>query len=216
VTLYLAARVLLFVCAALALAVARRSPPHRPLALTLCALLAADLIRWKLTPIWLTPGPYTGSLRAAFHVDQVLLVMWRWSIAACLWATLERSAAARKTSAAALCLGIGGALALACVSAYPWLRQDRLLGTAYPLIHVGSVIACMAAVGQRLVIPRRLPKGADWPALVLALGAFAQLGATYWQLDPVRFWPAGRAVSVLTYATISLVLGWQACKRTRS
>jgi hypothetical protein len=209
VILYLAARILLFACAALALVVARRSPSHRPLALTLCALLAADLIRWKLSPLWSTPGPYVGSLRAAFHVDQALLVMWRWSIAACLWTTHG----SRRGGWA--CLGIGGAIALGFVAAYPALRQGPLLGTAYPLAHLAAVIACMAAVGSRLLIPWRLPRDAEIPALVLALGAFAQLGATYWELDPVRFWPAGRAVSALTYVTLAIVLSSQLWQRTR-
>lgn len=201
---------LLVLCALLALAVARRFPDHRPLAVALWSLVGATGILYVLTLVLRGPVPYTGLLRAAFGIDVTLRVLWRWSIAACLWATLG----SRRGGWA--CLGIGGAIALGFVAAYPALRQGPLLGTAYPLAHLAAVIACMAAVGSRLLIPWRLPIGAEIPALALALGAFAQLGATYWELDPVRFWPAGRVVSVLTYATISLVLGWQAWKHTRS
>ncbi len=209
-TLYILARVLLALCAILSLLVARKSPGHRPLAVTLGALLAADLIRWRLAPLWTAAGPYTGSLRAWFHLDQALLVMWRWSIAACLWWTLGSK------RGAGVVLGIGAAIGIGCAAAYPGLRQEPLLGTAYPLIHLGAVIAAMAGAGHRLLIPWRLPTLTETPALLLALGMFAQLGGVYWGLDPVRFWPAGRTVSALTYTAVALVLGsslWRSRKR---
>jgi hypothetical protein len=191
---------LLVLCSVLALVASRKSPNHRPLAVTLYGLVGATGILYALTIVLRGPVPYTGLLRAAFGLDVALRILWRWSIAACLWWTLG------SRRGGWISLGIGGALALACVSAYPWLRQEKLLGTAYPLIHVGSVIACMAAVGQRLVIPRRIPRGADWPALVLAIGLAGQVVAVYWWRDPARFWGAGRAVSTLVYLLVSAFL----------
>jgi hypothetical protein len=197
------ATALLAVCAALALAVARRSPEHRPLAAALCGLLGASLILIGLHHVLVGPVPFTGWLRAGMRLEIALRVLWRWAVAAALWWTLG------SRRGAWACLGVGAAIALGCAAAYPWLRQERLF-TAYAWIHFAASSASLLAVLAQLVSPRRIPKGAEVPALILASGSAAQTFGAWFAGTPVQDWYLARLGSVIIYAVLSLVLLWQA------
>jgi hypothetical protein len=168
VTLALAVRLSLALCAVLAAVVARRSSAHRPLAVTLCALVAVDALRWAMrAPLLASPDPRTGWWRALFHVEQAAVVGWRFAIAACLWATFAAVAGRRSrapvalgavwlTIAAALAVSyptVRGTLLLAAGSASqltgPWIVRDPV--AAWPLAQTLSGLT-YAMVGIALLV----------------------------------------------------------------
>jgi hypothetical protein len=196
--------------------------------LTLAALLAADCARWGLRLVLSGPVPFTGLLRAVFHIDQALLVGWRWWIVAGLWATaeaVERTGARPVVqqdqttaipakpvvarSAITALLAVWLTLSAGLAIAYPQVRAELLLGTVYPWIHRLAVVALGIAVVEHYIRPMRAPRGAEYPALVLAAGCACQLLGPWLYEDPVRHWWVGNVVSTITHGAVALVLGWQ-------
>jgi hypothetical protein len=226
--------VLLGIAALVCLGPAKRDPTYRPLAITLGALFVADCLRWALTLVLVGPVPFTGWRRAAFHVDQTLLIGWRWGIAAGLWATGDAAMSAERKavvqaglttglppepgvarSATTVLLGIWIALSITLAALYPMVRAKFLLGTVHPWIHVAAVVAIGIAIVDHHLRPLRAPKGAEYPALVLAAGCACQLLGPWLYDDPVRDWWIGRWVSVITHGAAAVVIGWQVWRMGR-
>jgi hypothetical protein len=219
--------VALAIAALVALSVARRSPTHRPLAITLCALLVADCARWAMVPILVGEVPFTGWKRLAFHADQWLLVGWRWWVVAGLWATGMAVVQAGLTtglppkrvvarSATTALLGIWLALSIALTALYPAVRATLLLGTVYPWVHAAACVAIGVAIVEHHIRPWRAPTGAEYPALVLAAGVTCQMLGPWLYQDPVRDWWIARWVSTITHAAVAVVLGWQGWRMMRA
>src|SRR5262245_54526444 len=75
--------------ALLAFAIARRRPQHRAFAIWAVVALIADLLRLPLNAGPLSVGgPYRGSLRALFHVDEFLVLADPVGLAMLGWVSL--------------------------------------------------------------------------------------------------------------------------------
>src|SRR4051812_1163686 len=62
---------------ALAWGIARRHVEHRPIAMLLSLGLASDVGRRLLNiAVLSTPGPYAGTARVAYHIEQALYLAW--------------------------------------------------------------------------------------------------------------------------------------------
>lgn len=121
-----------------ALAVARRRAAHIPVALFLVITLISDWARWALNSGPLTvSGPYHGSTRALFHLEQALFLSWPIGVAALSVHVLFKR---RAWPVLLAYLAVLGAL----VATYPELR-----GAPLRRAYLGVELACLTvAVGS--------------------------------------------------------------------
>lgn len=136
---------------ALAFILARRRPQHRPFAAWAAVVLVADIARHFLNAGPLdAPRPYSGALRALFHLDQALWLTEPVGLAAVCWSAFLLSRPWMP-----LLAGVAAWTALAI--GYPWPFRGALLGTAYALIQALAVLAsgiAMAVWTRRKAHPR--------------------------------------------------------------
>lgn len=184
----IACRVGLFLAAAGATGVARSpaAPRHRPIAGLLGALFVADCARgawWGALDR--APVPYAGALRALFHLDFALLLLFPAGAAtgAC-WALLGARWPWR------LAVGIFGAAALAQVVSYPEIRGRAAMDAALFSVHVGAILIGLLAATWAL--GRRGWRGWRGPtagaALILLLGEVAGLAGPFLRARPIEDW----------------------------
>jgi hypothetical protein len=124
----------------LAFMICRRRPQHRPFAVWAAVVLAEDIIR-RILNVWPldAPRPYTGALRALFHVDQALFLLEPFGLAAVCWIVfLSRRARAP------LLAGVAAWAALAL--GYPWPFRGVVLGYIYAGIQALSILASGASM----------------------------------------------------------------------
>lgn len=113
----------------------RERPYYRPLALLFAANILAELTRFALAAHVLNvPGPYAGSVRLAFHVEQAGSLVWHAGVAACFLVVLARLPAwpAAVAWLAAVAVRIVGYSITDPVTGLPWLRGEERL--AWPLL----------------------------------------------------------------------------------
>jgi len=149
------ATLLLFAAtAAVAIPVARRDKRHRPVAAYLVAVLAIDVIRLVIAQI-LPPAtptdPYTGALRAMWHVEQAAYLGSILALPAMFMALFWR----RRPR---LIGGIGliGAAVLAAL--YPEVRGAALL-RVYSAAELAAALACVGFFVMWLASPRLAEDG---------------------------------------------------------
>ena len=134
------ARLLQFVAAVTACALAWKRRAYRPVALLLVVLVIADWSRLLLDRSILAnaPCPYRGTARAAFHVDQALFLTWPAGVAALAgWVFFRRRP---WYVALAYCIAVAF-----LVIGYPHILQDSL-ARAYVALHIlafGYAVTCI-------------------------------------------------------------------------
>lgn len=149
---------------ALAFALARRRPEHRPVALWAGAALGSELVRLAILtwcPWIMVGGPHEGRRQAIFHLDQALFLVEPVGLAALSWVTLLR----RRPWAP---LAAGSVVLAALVLGYPAPFRGAALGTAYAVVHAA---ACVATVASFAAWTRRRAHVRPWHAATLFAGA---------------------------------------------
>ena len=188
----------LLAAAATAIALAVRRPAYTPVAVYLGGLALGDAVRrYMAEGVLAVPGPYEGSTRAAFHLEEALFVGSLFGFAA-LAAVVFHSAIPGRA------IGVAYVVAVAAlVASYPDLR-GRPLARVYLADELGALAVSAAAVvqwGWRLERPR-LEHGAVLAVVGVEIAKVAggpwrvELGAGWW-----RAWP----MHAVVYGSLAVV-----------
>jgi hypothetical protein len=195
VSLSLGARLLQVIAALAAARAARGRPACRPVARFLAAAAAADAARWWIASVLPASGPYRGALRALYHLEQALFLLWPAGVAAIAIRVFRRGAPGPVAAAHAIVIG-------ALVAGYPAVR-GRPLAWAYAGAHLAALVAACAALAGWLC-RREPPRLEHTSALfVIALDAVLFLGPYFPpELDPFGGW----GLAQIVYAALYLIL----------
>lgn len=125
---------------ALALVLAARRRAYAPVAVFLAAATLTDIVRWQLAQGPLAvPGPYTGTLRPLYHLEQAGFLLWPFG----LLAAAVKVYATRSPWPVA----VAYAATVATLAAmYPAVRGE-LLGTIYAVVWIACSLAALACAG---------------------------------------------------------------------
>lgn len=137
---------LLVLATIMAVLLARRRRSHVPVAVLLGVDALADMVRASLhawVPGLAGPAPYQGAVRAAYHVEQALYLLWPALLA---WASL-RVLAGRRWGIRIGC--VWGALMLLIIACYPALRGEGLR-QVYLLATMVGLFVSLASAGVYL------------------------------------------------------------------
>ena len=170
---FVASGVALVLAAGTAVALARRRGDYRAIAFFLVGTVVAQVVRFALLVAVLQPAteagrlPFTGSERAAFHVEQALFIAFPLGITALAIHVLAR----RRTWPVALAwVAAVAVLALG----YPTIRRE-LLQSVYLALELASLVAAIGAAAWwwRSSARGGPPDDAVLLCIVIELGALA-------------------------------------------
>lgn len=198
-----AARAGLALAALLAWLLARphRSPHFRPVALVLIAFAGADSARGLLRYLVLAPAraagrvPYAALERAAFHLEQLLVLAFPVLSVVLAWRVFRRSPVPSST------WGVGVGAWAVCVLSYPVLRGDALLHV-YLGAHLGS-LAVQLGLGALFFLRRGVPGVSQRVALAMTCSDIAQLAGPWAAGCPLRDWYTASWPSTLVWLVVA-------------
>jgi hypothetical protein len=192
--------------AALAWAVSRARPIHRPVAALLTFGLAADLARRALRELVLAPAypalagaPATGWLRIAGHMDQALFLGWPAGVAAAaIWICLGR----RPWPVA-----VGYALSEAgLIASYPEIR-GAMLRKPYLAIQLGCLAIAVGAFLHWAVFRKTPPTVSRWIVALIVTTEVVSVAAGPWHLGLFVKWDLAQVVYAMLYSMLVLIQG---------
>lgn len=200
---------LLAVITAWAVAIFRKAPFHRPIAMALSMLFVLDCMRGALRFFVLAPArtagrvPYEGVERAAFHVDQFALFAFAAVSIALALVVFVRPKHVRASLAIIAILWLVGSTIVAM--AYPSLRQAPLQAV-YTWTARGSVVL-QVLCALVFFVRRGTPIAPQRAALVLLAVDLAALLGPYLTSRPSDDWASMRAPSLLLWGLLTLLQG---------
>jgi hypothetical protein len=192
---------------ALAWALSRRRPQHRPVATLLTFGLASDLAQRALKAYVLTPGyaalgkaPATGWLLVARHADQALFLAWPAGLAALtMWVYLKRRPWPIALGYAAAVLGI-------VILGYPAIRGPDL-HKPYLAVELACVAVATGAFLHWIAFRKDPPTATHWMTILMVGTEVAGIIAGPWRLGLFSSWNVAQFGYLLLYATLVAVQG---------
>jgi hypothetical protein len=192
--------------AVVGLLLARRRPQHRAACAFIVGTLAADLIRHALNAGPLdAPRPYSGAVRALFHVDQGLFLLWPFGsmglVAVYFAHRTDRRSAAR--AVAGVYLSTVAVLSLG----YPTIRGDALARVYAATFALALLVLVAGLISWTPRRARPRPEHAVTLALVLLTAALFVGPFLPSAPDPFTGWDTARAVFLILWSTVILMQG---------
>lgn len=212
----------LAVITAWAVAIFRKAPFHRPVAIAFSTLFALDCVRGTLRHFVLLPAraagrvPYVGAERAAFHVDQFALFGFAAvSIALAVLVFVKPKHVRLSLGIVAISWLVGSTIV---AMAYPSLRQEPLQ-VVYTWAARGSV-TLQSFSALVFFVRRGTPIAPQRAALILLAVDLAALLGPYLTSQPSDDWASMRAPSLLLWGLLTLLQGssiwaWMHARRHR-